>query len=86
MEEIKEKLKEISGKLEENTIRLAEYNGELRVHIQASKDLHTRMIPLEQHVAFQRNIVALIVKSIAWSFGVAASMAAIAAALVKIFR
>lgn len=57
---MKQDIKEIRDILTENTIKLAEYNSELRIHIAGTNDLRARVRPLEDHTAFVRSVTKFV--------------------------
>ena len=49
---ILESLDKIENKQQEHTVTLAEYNVHLKDHMQRTKQLETRVEPIEDHVKF----------------------------------
>jgi hypothetical protein len=70
IDEVTQDLKEIKRILVDNTIKLAEYNAQLDIHIRATRNLEARIRPVEDHVLFLRKLMRLMT----WVVGIVVAL------------
>lgn len=71
IKDLKSDIKTLRLVMNDNTFKLGEYNAQLTIHIQGTKDLQTRIIPLEDHLKFLRTLA----KWVSWGMAFGASFA-----------